>query len=123
MVIMRRSDGSTEPIYVAGAYIQCTCPRFGLQVNGQVTFADLVAPGRFHLVSPFLQAMASLSMIPGHPFGTGFAIGNQVSFDLITDRLQINLQTGLAAQWSNIGQLGATFSVIGQGAIGTTVQF
>jgi hypothetical protein len=105
------------------------CPRnrrSGRGTNGhagQVTFADLVAPGRFHLISPFLQATAAAAVKPGIGFGGGFAIGNQVSFDLISDRLQLNLQVGVAAQWANLGRPDASFSVLGQGAVGTTIQF
>ena len=112
-----------NPQLLVNSRVQGTDPRWGMQVNGQVTFADLVAPGRFHLVSPFLQATAAAALTPGVGFGGGFAIGNQVSFDLIPDRLQINLQGNVAAQWNNIGKPGASFSVLGQGAIGATVQF
>lgn len=112
-----------NPQFLVNSRVQSSDPRWGMQVNGQVTFADLVAPGRFHLVSPFLQATAAAALAPGASFGAGFAIGNQISFDLIPDRLQINLQGNVGAQWSNIGTSNASFSVIGQGAVGTTVQF
>jgi hypothetical protein len=112
-----------NPQFAVNSRVQATDPRFGLQVNGQVTFADLLARDRFHLISPFLQLTASLAATPGISFGSGFAIGNQVSFDLISDRLQITLQGSVAAQWSNMGRPDANFSVGGQGAVGTTVQF
>lgn len=128
LVYRTKADGphvelALSPQFVVNSRVQASDPRFGLQVNGQVTFADLVAPGRFHLVSPFLQAAAGVAGKPGVGVGAGFAIGNQVSFDLIVDRLQINLQGGVAAQWSNLGRNDASFSILGQGAIGTTIQF
>jgi hypothetical protein len=112
-----------NPQFLVNSRVQSTDPRWGLQLNGQVMFADLVAPGRWHLISPFLQGSGALSFGPGPSFGGGFAIGNQVAFDLVPDRLQINLQTGVAAQWANIGTPNASFSVLGQGALGATVQF
>jgi peptidoglycan hydrolase-like protein with peptidoglycan-binding domain len=128
LVYRTKSEGphvelALNPQFAVNSRVQSTDPRFTLQVNGQVTFADLVAPGRFHLVSPFFQLTALLATTPGASFGAGGAIGNQVSFDLISDRLQINLQGGIAAQWSNLGTPGASFTVGGQAAIGTTVQF
>jgi peptidoglycan hydrolase-like protein with peptidoglycan-binding domain len=112
-----------NPQILVNSRVQSSDPRWGMQLNGQVTFADLVAPGRFHLISPYLQATAAGAFGPGSSFGGGFAIGNQISFDLIPDRLQINLQGNVGAQWSRIGTPDASFSVVGQGAIGTTVQF
>jgi peptidoglycan hydrolase-like protein with peptidoglycan-binding domain len=112
-----------NPQFLVNSRVQTTDPRWGLQLNGQVMFADLVAPGRWHLISPFLQGSGTLGFGPGPSFGGGFAIGNQVAFDLVPDRLQINLQTGVAAQWANIGTPNASFSVLGQGALGATLQF
>lgn len=128
LVYRTKSEGShvelaLNPQFAVNSRVQSTDPRFTLQVNGQVTFADLVAPGRFHLVSPFFQATALLATTRGSSFGAGGAIGNQVSFDLISDRLQITLQGAVGAQWSNLGTPGASFSVGGQAAVGTTVQF
>jgi len=128
LVYRTKSEGphvelALSPQFVVNSRNLATDPRFGIQVNGQVTFADLVAPGRFHLVSPFLQATAAAAVDPGTTFGGGFAIGNQVSFDLISDRLQLNLQVGIGAQWSNLGRPDSSFSVLGTGAVGTTVQF
>ena len=128
LVYRTKSEGphvelALSPQFAVNSRNQMSDPRFGLQVNGQVTFADLVAPGQFHLVSPFLQATAAAAVDPGATFGGGFAIGNQVSFDLVADRLQLNLQAAVGAQWSNLGRPDASFSVVGQGAIGTTVQF
>jgi peptidoglycan hydrolase-like protein with peptidoglycan-binding domain len=128
LVYRTKSEGphvelALNPQFAVNSRVQSTDPRFTLQVNGQVTFADLVAPGRFHLVSPFFQLTALLAATPGSSFGAGGVIGNQVSFDLISDRLQITLQGGIGAQWSNLGTPGASFSVGGQAAIGTTVQF
>jgi len=112
-----------NPQILINSRVQSTDPRWGMQLNGQVTFADLVAPGRFHLISPYLQATAAGSFGPGAGFGGGFAIGNQISFDLIPDRLQIQLQGNVGAQWSKIGTPDASFSVVGQGALGAVVQF
>ena len=112
-----------NPQFMVNSRVQTSDPRWGLQLNGQVMFADLVAPGRWHLISPFVQGTGALGFGPGTSFGGGFAIGNQVAFDLVPDRLQINLQTGVAAQWTNIGTPNAAFSVLGQGALGATVQF
>jgi hypothetical protein len=112
-----------NPQFLVNSRVQSTDPRWGLQLNGQVMFADLVAPGRWHLISPFLQGSGALNFAPGVSVGAGFAIGNQVAFDLVPDRLQINLQTGVAAQWANIGTPNASFSVLGQGALGATLQF
>jgi peptidoglycan hydrolase-like protein with peptidoglycan-binding domain len=128
LVYRTKSEGphfefALSPQFAVNSRNQSADPRFGLQVNGQVTFADLVAPGRFHLISPFLQATAAAAISPGVGLGGGFAIGNQVSFDLISDRLQLTLQAGVGAQWSNLGRPDASFSVLGQGAIGTTIQF
>ena len=128
LVYRTKSEGphvelALSPQFAVNSRNLATDPRFGIAVNGQVTFADLVAPGRFHLVSPFLQATAAAAVDPGITFGGGFAIGNQVSFDLISDRLQLNLQAGIGAQWSNLGRPDSSFSVLGPGAVGTTVQF
>jgi hypothetical protein len=112
-----------NPQFLVNSRVQTSDPRWGLQLNGQVMFADLVAPGRWHLISPFVQATGALAFAPGVSVGGGFAIGNQVAFDLVPDRLQINLQTGVAAQWANLGTPNATFSVLGQGALGATLQF
>jgi len=112
-----------NPQILINSRVQSSDPRWGMQLNGQVTFADLVAPGRFHLISPYLQATAAGSFGPGAGFGGGFAIGNQISFDLIPDRLQIQLQGNVGAQWSKIGTSDANFSVVGQGALGAVVQF
>jgi hypothetical protein len=94
-----------------------------LQLTGQVTFADLIVQNRFHLISPFVQAATAVNLGPGSALGAGIGIGNQVSFDLIPDKLQINVQAGLAAQWNSIGTSDASFSVVGQGALGATIQF
>jgi len=112
-----------NPQILINSRVLSSDPRWTMQLNGQVTFADLVAPGRFHLISPYLQATAAGSFGPGAGFGGGFAIGNQISFDLIPDRLQIQLQGNVGAQWSKIGTSDASFSVVGQGALGAVVQF
>lgn len=99
--------------------VQTSDPRFTLQVNGQVTFADLVVRNRFHLISPFLQGSAILNGVPGASLGGGFAIGNQVAVDLIEDKLRISLQFGAAAQWTNLGRTDSVFSVLGRGSSGS----
>lgn len=112
-----------NPQLLVNSRVLNTDPRWGFQVNGQVTFADLIAPGRFHLLSPFIQATAALSADPGIGFGGGFSAGNQVSFDLIEDRLQINVNGGVAAVWSNLGTKDSSLSVGAQGAAGLVYQW
>jgi peptidoglycan hydrolase-like protein with peptidoglycan-binding domain len=112
-----------NPQLLVNSRVLNTDPRWGLQVNGQVTFADLIAPGRFHLLSPFIQATAAISADPGIGFGGGFSAGNQVSFDLIEDRLQINLNGGVAAVWSGLGTNNSSLAVGAQGAAGLVYQW
>jgi len=60
---------------------------------------------------------------PDASFGAGLSVGNQVAFDLIPDRLQINLQTTVGLMWNNIGTPGANVTVVPSAALGATVQF
>lgn len=112
-----------NPQFLVNSRVLATDPRWGLQVNGQVTFADLIAPGRFHLLSPFFQATASAAGTPGLGFGAGLSIGDQVSFDLIPDRLQFNIQGSAGAVWNKLGTSQSSLSVGGQGAAGLVYQW
>lgn len=98
-------------------------PRYTVQGNLQLTFADLVDPkfhDRLHLVSPFLQASAVQNLDPA-TFALGVSAGNQVSLDLTQDGMfNIFVQTSLAAQWNlSNGQ----FTLGPQGILGGTVQW
>ena len=95
-------------------------PRYTIQGNLQLTFADLLAPGRFHLLSPFLQASAIGNLDP-RAFSLGLSAGNQVSLDLTKDGMfNIFIQTSLAAQWNlSNGQ----FTLGPQGMLGGTLQW
>jgi len=95
-------------------------PRYTIQGNLQLTFADLVAPGRFHLLSPFLQASAVGNLDPA-TFAVGVSAGNQVSLDLTQDgNVNIFVQGSVAAQWNlSNGQ----FTLGPQGILGATIQF
>ena len=126
MVYRTSSEGphvelALNPVLAVNSRVLATDPRFSLQVNGQVTFADLWAPWRFHLISPFITGGVALNMRPGITVGAGFAVGNQVSFDIIRDRLQIYALGGVAGVWTGIGTPGSLFSVGWLTGLGITV--
>jgi hypothetical protein len=114
---------SLNPQILINSRVLTTDPRWSLQLNGQITFADLLVAGRFHLISPFIQATIAGNADPGVSLGGGFALGNQVSFDLIPDRLQINLNGGAAAQWTQLGTKNSSLGVGGQAAAGLLYQW
>ncbi len=112
-----------NPQLSVNSRVQSTDPRWGLQVNGQVTFADLIAPGRWHLLSPFFQVSAGLGFDPGVTPSAGGAFGLQAGFDLLPDRLQVQVQGSVGGLWTNLGSRDATFSLPVAGMVGGVFQF
>jgi peptidoglycan hydrolase-like protein with peptidoglycan-binding domain len=93
-------------------------PRYSFAGNVAITYADLVAPGRLHLISPFFQGSFVWNADPQSKV-LGLAAGDQISVDIIEDRLSIFGQFGVVANWDlNHG----AFSLGGQGVLGLTLQ-
>jgi peptidoglycan hydrolase-like protein with peptidoglycan-binding domain len=93
-------------------------PLFTFSGGGQVTWADIYAPGSWHIASPYLQG--TLFAQGGIQTGGQVTLGNQFGVDVIKDRFQIFLQPGLAATWNfSNGQ----FTLGPQIGGGATLQF
>ena len=71
--------------------------KYNAQVFFQVTAADLIAPGRFHLFSPFAQATFQSNFAPFGAPTAGLTVGNTLQFDIIKDRWMFFVQGALAA--------------------------
>jgi len=104
-----------------------TDPRYTLQLQGSVTFADPYRKGRFH-TALFGQVVLISNFGPASLAG-GIQVGGQISLDIIDDKWNLFSQAGLqlSGQWTlsgdsggNPGQLnfGPVFTVLG-----TTIQW
>jgi hypothetical protein len=105
-----------------------TDPRYTLQLQGSVTYADPYSRGRFH-TALFGQVLLLTNLAPAS-FAGGVQVGGQISLDIIEDKWNIFSQAGvqLAGQWTLCGgqpggcagqlTFGPVFTVLG-----TTIQW
>jgi Putative peptidoglycan binding domain len=111
-------EASLNPQILLNSKSQASDPRYSLQLNGQIMFADLYAPGRWHLISPYLQGSLTNNRDPGSSGSAGVSAGNQVSFDIVPDKLQVNVQGAVGGVWDLSKH---TFSVSPAVTLGITV--
>jgi len=101
-----------------------TDPRYTLQLQGSVAYADPFAAGRFH-TQLFSQVVFLQNFAPQSQIG-GLQLGGQVSVDIISDRWNVFVQGALAGSWvlhdPTAGQTGQLLfgPVLG---LGTTIQW
>jgi peptidoglycan hydrolase-like protein with peptidoglycan-binding domain len=104
---------------------QPTDPRYTLQLQGSVTFADPYSHGRFH-TALFGQVAVLMNLAPGS-LGAGAQVGAQFSLDIIQDRWNIFSQAGVAGQWTLCDQSGGSAGQLLFGPaftiLGTTIQW
>ena len=99
-------------------------PRYTMQLQGSVNFADPFSRGRFH-TALFGQVLLVTNLSPGS-FALGGQVGGQISVDIIDDKWNLYSQAGLQllGTWDlngpSAGQLtfGPVFTILG-----TTVQW
>ena len=70
------------------------------------------------MISPYLQGSLTLNVDPSTSKSAGVSAGNQVSFDIIPDKLQVNVQGSVGGVWDLSKH---TFSVSPGVALGITV--
>ncbi|HLK69455.1 MAG TPA: peptidoglycan-binding domain-containing protein [Bryobacteraceae bacterium] len=70
---------------------------YTLSLNAQVMVADIWASGSWHLLAPYAQAGGYWNFRP-YTEGFGVNIGNQMTYEIIDDRLMLMLQPGF---WIN----------------------
>jgi hypothetical protein len=92
-------------------------PLFTFSGGGQVTWADIYAPGSWHILSPFLQGTLFVQGGGGLQAGGQVTVGNQFSYELVKDRFQIFLQPGMAGTWNFTSGQFTVGPQIGGGAI------
>jgi peptidoglycan hydrolase-like protein with peptidoglycan-binding domain len=103
---------------------QPTDPRYTLQLQGSVAYADPLAAGRFH-TSLFAQVVGLQNLAPASTI-VGLQFGAQISVDIIADRWSLFSQAAVAGQWTlhdsggppGLLQFGPQFTVLG-----TTIQW
>lgn len=103
---------------------QPTDPRYTLQLQGSVAYADPFSVGRFH-TTLFSQVVALQNLNPASMI-MGVQLGGQLSVDIIADRWSLFSQAALAGQWTlhdsggppGLLQFGPQFTVLG-----TTIQW
>ena len=103
---------------------QPTDPRYTLQLQGSVAYADPFSSGRFH-TSLFAQVVGLQNFAPASTI-LGLQFGGQISVDIIADRWSLFSQAALAGQWTlhdsggppGLLQFGPQFTVLG-----TTIQW
>jgi hypothetical protein len=101
-----------------------TDPRYTLQLQGSVAYADPYSKGRFHSAL-FAQVLMVTNLHPAS-IGAGVQVGGQISVDIIADKWNLYSQAGLQliGQWNlyggHAGQLnfGPVFTILG-----TTIQW
>jgi len=95
-----------------------TDPKYSLQLQASVSYADPWATGRFHSAL-FLQAVGIVNFAP-YSTGLQLAPGAQLSVDIIEDRWNLFVQGTLANQWSfTTGQ----YALLPGFALGSTIQW
>jgi hypothetical protein len=101
-----------------------TDPRYTLQAQGSVAFADPFSHGRFH-TQVFGQVVAIQNFAPQSNVA-GLQLGGQLSVDIVSDRWNLFLQGALAGSWvlhdPSGGQTGL-FSLGPVLGLGTTIQW
>jgi len=103
---------------------QPTDPRYTLQLQGSVAYADPLSAGRFH-TSLFAQVVGLQNLAPASTI-LGLQFGAQISVDIIADRWSLFSQAAVAGQWTlhdsggppGLLQFGPQFTVLG-----TTIQW
>ena len=103
---------------------QLTDPRYTLQLQGSVAYADPWSAGRFH-TSLFAQVVGLQNLAPASTI-LGLQLGGQISVDIIADRWSLFTQAAVAGQWTlhdsggppGLLQFGPQFTVLG-----TTIQW
>lgn len=104
-----------------------TDPRYTMQLQGNVTFADPYRRGRFH-TALFGQVMLITNLAPASVAG-GVQLGGQVSVDIIDDKWNLYSQAGVQAlgQWTLSGASGGNAGQVSFGPVftvlGTTIQW
>jgi hypothetical protein len=104
-----------------------TDPRYTLQLQGSVTYADPYSRGRFH-IALFGQVMLLTNLAPTS-FAGGVQVGGQISLDIIEDKWNIFSQAGvqLAGPQTLCGQPGGCAGQLTFGPVftvlGTTIQW
>ena len=120
---LKVSDGPHLELALGGQFAvspKLSDGKYNAQGFFQITGADLIAPGRFHLLSPFAQVSFQSNFFPFGSPTVGLTAGNQLSFDIIKDRWMFFVQGALAANLSlNDGTASVSPQVIG----GMTWQF
>jgi hypothetical protein len=106
---------------------QATDPRYTIQLQGSVTYADPYNYKRFH-TALFGQVLLLGNLSPGS-LGAGVQLGGQISVDIIEDRWSLFSQGGVQAlgQWTLCGASGGcagqfSFSPVFT-ILGTTIQW
>jgi Putative peptidoglycan binding domain len=120
---LKVSDGPHLELAVGGQFALSpglSDGKYNAQGFFQITGADLLAPGRFHLFSPFAQVAFQSNFFPLGSPTVGLTAGNQLSFDIIKDKWMFFVQGALA---TNISLNDGTVSVSPQVIGGMTVQF
>ena len=98
---------------------QPTDPRYTLQLQGSVAYADPWSAGRFH-TSLFAQVVGLQNLAPASTI-VGLQLGGQLSVDIIADRWSLFTQAAVAGQWTlhdsggppGLLQFGPQFTVLG----------
>jgi len=96
-------------------------PRYTLQLQGQVTYADPFSVGRFH-TAILGQVAGSYNMKPNF-WTLGVGLGGQVSVDIIKDRWNLFAQGVVTGQWTLNGPDRGQFLLFPQVTIGSTIQW
>lgn len=99
-------------------------PRYSLQVQGSVSYADPFSKGRFH-TSLFGQVIFLQNFSPGSSV-LAAQIGGQISVDIIADRWSLFSQAALAGAWTlhdPNGPAGALSFGPAFTLLGTTIQW
>jgi hypothetical protein len=101
-----------------------TDPRYTLQVQGNVAYADPWAAGRFH-TQLFAQVVLIQNLLPKSTVA-GLQLGGQVSVDIIADRWNLFLQGAAAGTWDlhdDSGNQAGQLLFGPQLTLGTTIQW
>lgn len=106
------------PQFLFNSRNTATDPKYSLQLQASVSFADPWAKGRFHSAL-FLQAVGVMNFAP-FSGAVQVAPGAQLSVDIIEDRWSVFVQGTLTNQWTlPTGE----YSLIPGFALGSTIQW
>jgi hypothetical protein len=101
-----------------------TDPRYTLQIQGSVAYADPFSSGRFH-TQLFSQVVLMQNLAPSST-AVGLQLGGQLSVDIINDRWSLFAQGVLAGQWTLHSDSGGQAGQVQFGpqfTLGTTIQW